>query len=111
MRITGVLRSALNTHLARQNEDKLAAGGAWIDTGLVFTTTVGTPIDQRNLLGHYVTAVKNASLRKIRFHDLRHTAASLLLAQGVSCNHPGWRGRGYEKRNELPMFPLLTRVN
>src|SRR4030095_9387555 len=40
--------------------------------------------EQRNLRRHYTKAVKIAGLRKIRFHDLRHTAASLLLVQGVS---------------------------
>jgi len=84
VRIPGGLRSALNTHLARQNEEKLASGHAWADTGLVFTTMLGTPIDQRTLLRHYARAVKNAGLQKIRFHDLRHTSASLLLTQGVS---------------------------
>jgi integrase len=84
IRIPAVLRSALNTHIARHEESQRAAGTAWKENGFVFTTVVGTPIDQRNLLRSYVAAVKKAGLRKIRFHDLRHTAASLLHAQGVS---------------------------
>ena len=51
----------------------------------MFPTTIGTPMDTRNLTRHFVKALKKAGLPTKRFHDLRHTCASLLLAQGV---HP-----------------------
>jgi integrase len=56
---------------------------AWIDSGLVFTSTVGTVIEPRNLNRFFDELITKAGVRRIRFHDLRHTCASLLLAQNV----------------------------
>jgi integrase len=53
--------------------------------GLVFTTRNGTPFLPRNLLKDFKTCLEEAGLLDMRFHDLRHTTASLLLSQGV---HP-----------------------
>jgi integrase len=50
---------------------------------LVFTTPLGTPVDPRNASRDYRALLQAAKLPAIRFHDLRHTAATLLLAQGV----------------------------
>ncbi len=61
----------------------MAAGGAWEDSRLVFTTPLGTPIDPRNATRAFHTLLAAANLPAVRFHDLRHTAATLLLAQGV----------------------------
>jgi integrase len=69
----------------RQNLERLLAGDRWTDTGLVFTSTVGTPLDGKNVTHRFQAILKNAGLRHQRFHDLRHACASLLLAQGV---HP-----------------------
>jgi integrase len=74
---------SLKAHQARQARERALAGSRWTETGLVFTTSVGTGIDQRNLLRHFEATRKTATLRRIRYHDLRHTAASLLLALGV----------------------------
>jgi integrase len=49
----------------------------------MFTTQHGTPINPRNLLRDYKKLLHTAGLPPIRFHDLRHTAASILLNQGV----------------------------
>jgi integrase len=51
----------------------------------VFTSTIGTPLDERNARGAFHELLKAAKLPKTRIHDLRHTCATLLLAQGV---HP-----------------------
>jgi integrase len=50
----------------------------------VFTTTIGTPIHPRNLRKHLRDALDDAGLPRVRLHDLRHTAGSLLAAQGVT---------------------------
>lgn len=53
--------------------------------GLIFTTSTGHPYSPRNLVRHFKSVLKETGLPNIRFHDLRHTSASLLLAAGV---HP-----------------------
>ena len=54
-------------------------------SGLVFTTSTGRPISPRNILRHFKKIIEQTGLPDIRFHDLRHTHATLLLAAGV---HP-----------------------
>ena len=76
---------ALRAHRTRQLQERLVAGSAWHDTGLVFTTRIGTPVDPANLLDDFNRVLAKAELPHIRFHDLRHSAASLLLALNV---HP-----------------------
>lgn len=62
----------------------LTAGDSWHESGLVFTTSLGTVVEPRNLSRILEHLVQRSGVRRIRFHDLRHTCASLLLAQGVS---------------------------
>ncbi len=74
----------LRSHRARQLQERLVAGSKWQDNDLVFTTTIGTPFDPREAVRHFKRVLEDAELPStIRFHDLRHSAASLLLAQGV----------------------------
>jgi len=49
----------------------------------LFTSSIGIPIDQRNLIRDFKQILKQAGLRDIRFHDLRHTAASIMLKNGL----------------------------
>jgi integrase len=77
--------AALREHRTRQIEERLAAGPEWTDWGLVFTTATGGPLDGSWVTRHFQKLVAEAGLPRQRFHDLRHGAASLLLAQGV---HP-----------------------
>jgi integrase len=77
-------RAALLSHRGRQEQERLAAGDSWQESGLVFTTSVGTVVEPRNLYRIFEHLVQRAGVRRIRFHDLWHTCASLLLAQGVS---------------------------
>jgi integrase len=78
--------SALQSHRARQAEERLSVGSGWQDFGLVFTTRKGTPIEPRRVDTEFKRILKKAQLPEtIRLHDSRHFAASLLLAQGV---HP-----------------------
>ncbi len=75
---------ALRAWRARQAEERLAAGPEWRDSGLVFTTPFGTPIDPRNLHRQFKALLMAAGLpQAVRFHDLRHGCASYLLSQGV----------------------------
>ena len=77
---------ALRAHRARQAQDRLVAGMSWKDQDLVFTNRSGRPIEPILLHRDYKALLKKAGLpATLRFHDLRHSAASLLLAQGV---HP-----------------------
>jgi integrase len=79
--------AALKTQRARQAQARLLAGADWKDKSgdLIFTTKIGTPIEPRNLYRDFRGILADAKLPMIRFHDLRHSAASLLLAQGA---HP-----------------------
>jgi integrase len=76
---------SLRRHRESQNELRSLAGLAWEERNLVFTTKVGTPLDTSNVLHHFQRILKSAKLQKMRFYDLRHTHASLLIAAGV---HP-----------------------
>lgn len=60
-------------------------GLAWVETGYLFTTRYGTPIEPRNLTRMFGHICEKHGLRQIRLHDLRHSCVSLLLALGV---HP-----------------------
>lgn len=68
---------------ARQRKDRMAASGSWEESGPVFTSPIGTPIDARNVTREFRAMLAAARVPIVRFHDLRHTAATLLLAQGV----------------------------
>ena len=81
--VPGVTVSALKAHRARQLSARLAAGVHWVESGLVFTSSIGTPLEPRNVTRHFHKVLLEAGLPKRRFHDLRHTCASLLLAQEV----------------------------
>lgn len=79
---TPCLRS-LDQHRNRQRQEREAAGAGWQDSGYVFTRPNGAPIEGATLTRHFNTLLHRARLRHIRFHDLRHSAATLLLEQGV----------------------------
>lgn len=78
------LVSALRGHHIRQLEERLKAGSRWRESDLVFASSVGTPLEPRNLDRHFKRMLERAGLPDMRFHDLRHSAASLLLAQNVN---------------------------
>jgi integrase len=77
---------ALKAHRKRQLEEMMEFSGLWKDHGLVFTTETGTSINPSNLRQRsFGPLLKKAGLPHIRFHDLRHTCATLLLSQST---HP-----------------------
>jgi integrase len=75
----------LREHLILQREQRLFAGKRWQENDLIFPSTIGTPMGPRNLMRHFKSILNAAGLPDIRFHDLRHTAATLMLQQGI---HP-----------------------
>lgn len=85
IRVPAQLLQVLRSHKVRQKEEKLKKGSAWKgnEWDLVFTTDVGTGIEPRNLNRQLTTLLAKAGLPNIRFHDTRHTAAVLMLAQGI----------------------------
>lgn len=74
---------ALTARRRAQLVDRQLMGERWTELGLVFTTSIGTIIEPTNLRRSFDAAIVKAGVRRIRFHDLRHTCASLLLAEGV----------------------------
>jgi integrase len=76
------VQTVLRQHKERQIAERLDAD-AWADPTLVFATRLGTPIHPRNDYRSFRELILQANLRQVRIHDLRHTAASVLLAQGV----------------------------
>jgi integrase len=83
--LPNVAVSALVAHKMRQDEERAWAGSDWQETGYVFTTPIGTPLDQKMVDKATRSILAAAELPKIRFHDLRHSAVALLIALGV---HP-----------------------
>lgn len=75
----------LKNHRKRQLEDRLLAGGRWKEQGLIFPSTIGTPLESSIAVRNFKALLKKSDLPDIRFHDLRHTAATLMLQEGV---HP-----------------------
>ena len=75
----------LEQHHDLQDIEKALAGKIWTEMDLMFPSTIGSPLDHRNLYREFKEMLKKAGLPDIRFHDLRHTAATLMLQQGV---HP-----------------------
>lgn len=77
-------REALLRQRGRQDSWEAAAGPAWQNVrGLVFTDELGRPLDPGHVTYVFQRALAAASLPRVRFHDLRHTAATLMLAEGV----------------------------
>ncbi len=81
--LPAVVVDALQHHKAKKSQERLLAGTRWHETGLVFTSTIGTPIEVGNLRRHFWKLLEKAGLPRMRFHDLRHSCASLLLVQGA----------------------------
>ena len=76
---------ALSSHQQKQHEQSLLLGDAWTDSGLVFTNDHGGLWNHVNVRHAFERVLREATLPRIRIHDLRHTAATLLLERGV---HP-----------------------
>ena len=84
--LTKAAMEALRRHRVAQAEERLRLAPAWEDHEMVFANEIGRPIEVRNLMRRsFLPILKRAGVPRIRFHDLRHSAATLLLGRGV---HP-----------------------
>jgi integrase len=79
------LVDALRAHRAAQLEERITAGPLWQDHDLVFAQPNGRPIERKSDWRAWKTLLRDAGVREVRLHDGRHTAATLLLSEGV---HP-----------------------
>jgi integrase len=73
----------LKAHRVAQAAERLHAGSQWTDTGLVFTTELGGPVDPRNVLRTIELAATKAGVKDVGVHTLRHSAAVAWLEAGV----------------------------
>jgi integrase len=87
VKLTAPAVKGLKHHRAAQDEERARLGSLWEENGLVFRSTTSTPLRRYNLVPRsFKPLLERAGLsRTVRFHDLRHTAASLLFSKGV---HP-----------------------
>jgi integrase len=79
-----VALGALTRQREQQSEWQVQMGSAWEDMGLVFTTTTGRPLNGPSITHRLAKLLTEKGVRVVRFHDLRHSAASLLLSEGAS---------------------------
>lgn len=87
VKLTSTAVEALRKHRESQVEERERLTGLWQDHDLVFCSTIGTPLSRHNLVRRsFKPLLQKAGLpHTVRFHDLRHTCATLLLSKGV---HP-----------------------
>lgn len=85
IQLVPIVVTLLKHHRTHQIEAKLQAGSLWQDHGLVFCTSLGTPLNPSKVVDRFKTLLKKGGLPAIRFHDLRHSAATMLLSLDV---HP-----------------------
>jgi integrase len=75
--------AALSAHKVATIEERWSAGQLWVDNDLVFPNVIGRPRGASNIVRAFHPLLERAGLPRIRFHDLRHTAATLMLGRGV----------------------------
>jgi integrase len=80
-----VVIEALRQHRKEQEQLRAQVGEAWVEKDLVFTNLWGDYLSPNALLKAFARLIKQAGLRPIRFHDLRHSTASILMTLGI---HP-----------------------
>lgn len=79
---TMVVRALLE-HGERQDQERRDLDTRWHESGYIFTTPIGTPLDPDNISKFVKKALVTAGVREVHMHDLRHGCASVLLAQGI----------------------------
>jgi len=81
--LPGPVLARLRVHLSQQERERLQLAERWPDSGFVFTTPIGTPIDPDNFSKTVRAAMTKAGVRVVRLHDFRHGCVSVLLGLGV----------------------------
>jgi integrase len=81
--VPGSIITLLRQYKVEQNKDRLRIGDKWQETDRLFTTWDGRPMHPTTVSSWYPEFLRKHNLPKIRFHDLRHTAATLLISQNV----------------------------
>jgi integrase len=85
VRLSQMALEALTSHLDDQLGEIDRAGGLWRENGLIFASESGEPLSRQHVTAHHFKPLlKRAGLPEIRFHDLRHTCATLLLSKNVN---------------------------
>lgn len=85
VQLGGLSCAALQEQHERQAFEQRTAAAEWQDRDLVFCTAFGTPLDRGRIHLNWVAALRKSGLPQVRVHDLRHTAATIMLTEGV---HP-----------------------
>lgn len=83
LHLTPIVLSSVQRHRALQSEQKASAGALWVESGNVFTSSLGTNIHPSNFGRQYRKFLAEQGIRQIRIHDMRHSAAVLGLEAGV----------------------------
>ena len=113
--LTPQLVDALRRHRQAQRKARIYAGSEWHDSGLVFTTVTRRPIDPRDHSLHWTAFLEGAGVRPARLHDARHTAATLLLVQGVDqrvvMDMLGWTSPTMTSRYQHVVPELVEEAN
>jgi integrase len=81
--LPAIVVETLRRHREKQEKERVELAESWPPTPYVFTTPIGTPIDPRNCTRIVQQACKDAGVRRVRLHDFRHGAVSVLLGLGV----------------------------
>ncbi|NMR18681.1 site-specific integrase [Cellulomonas fimi] len=106
---------ALRQHRRRQREARIHAGTLWRDSGLVFTNLVGRPVAPHDHSLHWTAFLERLGIRPARLHDARHTAATLLLVQGVDqrvvMSMFGWTSPAMTTRYQHVVPELVEEAN
>jgi integrase len=85
VKLTSKATDALRSHLTRQLAEIDRVGSLWSENGLIFASETGEPLDRRTVTNmKFKRLLKRAGLPQIRFHDLRHMCATLLLTRNVN---------------------------
>jgi integrase len=82
LHLAAEVQGALRDHRRGQLEERLSAGSRWVDLDYVFTTRQGRPVMARKILRAFKAHLQRAGLPAWRWHDMRHSYATLLLQSG-----------------------------